>query len=147
MKVVLLQDIKGNGKKGDVKEVSDGYARNFLFPRKLAREVTASVMNELTNKKSAEEHKKQLEWEQAEKIKSDIDGKKFVIKAKSGAGDRLFGSVTTKEIALVIEEETGYSIDRRKIALDRDIKQYGKYEVVLKIHSGISAGITVVVEE
>lgn len=147
MKVVLLQDIKGTGKKGDVKEVSDGYARNFLFPKKLAQEVTASVMNELTNKKSAEDHRKQLELEQAKEVKNGIDGKEFIVKAKSGAGDRLFGSVTTKEIASSIEEKTGYAIDRRKIALEKDIKQYGKYEVTVKIHSGITANIIVVVEE
>ncbi len=145
MKVVLLQDIKGTGKKGDVKEVSDGYARNFLFPKKLAREVTASVMNELTNKKNAEDHKRQLELLQAEKIKSEIDGEAFTVKAKSGAGDRLFGSVTTKEIAASIEEKTGHAIDRRKILLDRDIKQYGKYEVSVKIYSGITRLMKVII--
>ncbi len=147
MKVVLLEDVKGTGKKGDVKEVSDGFARNFLFPKKLAQEVNASVINELTNKKSAEDHKKKLELVEAESVKEKIDGKSYSIKAKSGAGGRLFGSVTTKEIASAIKEQSGCDVDRRKIQLDTDIKQHGSYEVTVKIYSGVQAILTIVVEE
>ena len=147
MKVILLEDIKGSGKKGDVKDVSDGYARNYLFPKKLARQVTASVLNEIEGRKSAEEHKKKTEAEQAEQQKRLIDGEFFIIKAKSGAGGRLFGSVTTKEIAASIFRKTGCEIDRRRIVLDTDIKQYGSYDVTVKIHSGVNAAITIVVEE
>jgi len=147
MKVVLLEDIKGTGKKGDVKDVSDGYARNYLFPKKLARQVTASVINELEGKKKAEEHRRKAETEQAEQQKKLIDGEFFIIKAKSGSGGRLFGSVTTKEIATSIFNKTGCEIDRRRIILDADIKQYGNYDITVKIHSGVSAVITIVVEQ
>jgi len=147
MKVVLLEDVKGTGKKGDVKEVSDGYARNFLLPRKLARQLTASVMNELQGRKAAEEHKKKTEIEEAKLQKQLIDGEFFIVKAKSGSGGRLFGSVTTKEIAAAIFEKTGCEVDRRRIILNTDIKQYGSYDVTVKIHSGVNALITVVVEQ
>jgi large subunit ribosomal protein L9 len=147
MKVVLLKDIKGTGKKGDVAEVSDGYARNYLFPRKLAQEVTASVMNEITNKRNAEQHKKQLELDDANRIRDEINGKEFVIKAKSGTGDRLFGSVTAKEIAVAIAEKTGNDVDRRKIQLEKEIKHFGRYEVSIKIYSGVTADVVVVVEQ
>ena len=147
MRVVLLEDIKGTGKKGDVKEVSDGYARNYLLPKKLARQMTASVVNEITNRKNAEDHKRKVELEQANRDKEAIDGRAFVVKAKSGSGGRLFGSVTTKEISAVIKQETGCDIDRRRISLDTDIKQYGSYEVAIKIHTGVNAAVTIVVEE
>ena len=146
MKVVLLEDIKGTGKKGDVKDVSVGYARNYLFPKKMAQELTASIMNELKSKKSSEEHKKQQEIEQAQNDRDLLDGQGYIVKAKSGSGGRLFGSVTTKEIAQAIKDKSGCDIDRRKIILESDIKQYGSYDVTVKIHSGISAKIIVIVE-
>ena len=103
-------------------------------------------MNEITNKKSSEAHRKKVEMESAEGTAAALEGQKLIIKAKAGANDRLFGSVTTKEIAGIIKEKTGQDIDRRKIVLDKDIKQFGQYEVDVKIYSGVSAKIIVSVE-
>ena len=147
MKVLLLEDIKGTGKKGDVKDVSDGYARNFLLPKKLAQQVTAGVMNELKNKKEAEEFKRKLEVDRAHEYKELIEGQGYIVKAKAGSGGRLFGSITTKEIAQSIKDKSGCDIDRRKIILENEIKHYGSYDVAVKIYTGISANITVIVEE
>ncbi len=147
MKVVLLQDIKGTGKKDELVEVSDGYARNFLFPRKLAKEATNSAINEVNTKQSAIEHRKEMELENAKEIAAKIDGKKFIIKAKAGTGDRLFGSVTAKEIAAEVSKSADVEVDKRKISLDKDIKSFGTYEVPVKICQGVSAKITVEVSE
>ncbi|MCL1830496.1 MAG: 50S ribosomal protein L9 [Oscillospiraceae bacterium] len=146
MKVVLLEDIKGTGKKGDIKDVSDGYARNYLLPKKLAKELTASLQNDIENKRKAEERKQQMELEQAHKDRDLLEGQAYVIKAKSGTGGRLFGSVTTKEIATAILNKSAIDIDRRRIVLESDIKQYGRYDVTVKFKQGISAKIYVFVE-
>lgn len=143
MKVVLLQDIKGTGKKDQLVEVSDGYARNYLFARKLAKPATNSALNEVATKQKALEHHKQVELDNAKEIAAKIDGKKFVVKAKAGSGDRLFGSVTAKEIAAEIKGTVGCEVDKRKIVLERDIKAFGVYEVAVKIYSGVTAKITV----
>ena len=147
MKVVLLQDIKGTGKKDQLIEVSDGYARNFLFPRKLAREANAEALGELQSKKSAQDHKKAVELQAAQDVAAKIGGKTFVITAKAGSGDRLFGSVTSKEIAAAIAKNTGCEIDKRKVALDKDIKAFGSYTVTVKIYPGVTADVTVEVKE
>ena len=147
MKVVLLEDIKGSGKKNDIVEVSDGYARNYLFPKKLAVEATKAKITEVKAKKNSEDHRKSLELEAAKEIAKEIAGKKIVLKAKAGAEGKLFGSVTAKEIASEIKSAFGIEIDRRKISLDSDIKQFGSYDVQIKIYSGVTTGITVVVEE
>lgn len=146
MKVLLLEDIKGTGKKGDVKEVSDGYARNFLIPRKMVKQLTAGVINEITGQKNADEHKKQMEMEQADRLKQALDNQSIVVKAKSGSKGRLFGSVTTKEIADAIKQETGCEVDKRRIILNGDIKLCGTYEVVVKIHAGVNAAVNIIVE-
>ena len=146
MKVVLLSDVKGTGKKGDIKEVSDGFARNFLLPKKLAQVVTPNILNDINNKKKAEEHKKQQELDQANQDRALLDGQAYVVRAKSGSGGRLFGSVTTREIAEAIKNKSGIEIDRRNIVLENDIKQYGSYEVIIKIHTGITARIYLFVE-
>jgi len=146
MKVVLLEDIKGTGKKGDIKDVSDGYARNFLFPKKLAKELTSSLMNDIANKKKADEHRKQQELEQAYKDRDLLEGQAYVIKAKSGTGGRLFGSVTTKEIAAAIKDKSNIDVDKRNIILESDIKQHGRYDVTIKIFTGITAKIYLFVE-
>lgn len=147
MKVVLLQDIKGTGKRDELVEVSDGYARNFLFPRKLAKEATNSAINEINTKQNAIEHRKEVELENAKEIAAKINGKTFVINAKAGSGDRLFGSVTAKEIAEAVSKAEGVEIDKRKISLDKDIKAFGTYEVPVKICQGVNAKITVEVSE
>lgn len=147
MKVVLLSDIKGTGKKDDIVEVSDGYARNFLFPKKLAREATSSAVNEVKGKNSAKQHRADVELAAAKDVAGKIDGKKLVIRAKAGTGDRLFGSVTSKEIAEEIKKATGCEVDKRKILLDRDIKSFGTYTVTVKVYQGVSAKVTVEVCE
>ncbi|MEA4911133.1 MAG: 50S ribosomal protein L9 [Oscillospiraceae bacterium] len=147
MKVVLLQDIKGTGKKDALVEVSDGYARNYLFPRKLAQPATHSALSEIQSKQSAKEHHKTEELDAAKAVAEKINGKKYVVRAKAGSGDRLFGSVTAKEIAAAILESTGCEVDKRKIALDKDIKAFGTYAVDVKICNGVGAAITVEVCE
>jgi ribosomal protein L9 len=146
MKVILLQDIKGTGKKDDVISVSDGYARNFLFPRGLAKEATKGVMSDLMNKQASADHRAEMELQDAKKAAEKIDQKTFTVKAKAGDG-KLFGSVTAREIAAAIEKEAGITVDKRKISLDSDIKSFGTFEVTVKVHQGVSARVFVNVSE
>lgn len=146
MKVILLSDVKGHGKKGELCNVSDGYARNFLFPKNLAREADATAMNELKNREASQQHHKAEEKKAAMHTASKLSGKKVTVHAKAGAGGKLFGSVTSKEIAQRIKEEYAVDIDRRKMSVN-DIKAYGEYAVVIKLYPEISANMTVVVEE
>jgi large subunit ribosomal protein L9 len=146
MKVVLLQDVKGTGKKEELVNVSDGYARNFLFPRGLAREATSGVLNELKSKKQAADRRAEAELSEAKAAAQKIDGRTFGVKARAGDG-RLFGSVTAREIAAAIERESGVAVDKRRIELDGDIKSFGTYEAAVKIHQGISAKIYISVSE
>ena len=147
MKVVLLQDIKGTGKKGELVSVSDGYARNFLFPRKLAKEANAQAMNELKNAEAAKAHKIEVEKANAKDAADKLEGKSIKLYAKGGQGGRLFGSVTAKEIAEEIKKVYHIDIDKRKIEIDGDIKAFGTYECQIKLYTGISAKIYAVVSE
>ncbi len=115
MKVVLLADVKGSGKKGELVNVSDGYARNFLLPRGLAKEANAQAMNELKNAQAAAEHRVQVEKEKAGEAKAKLDGKSVKVTAKAGQGGKLFGSVTSKEIAEAIGQQFGVQIDKRRV--------------------------------
>lgn len=146
MKVVLLADVKGAGKKGELVNVSDGYARNFLFPRKLAKEANAQALNELKNAQEAKEHKIKVETEAAQQAAEVIKGKSIKISAKSGQGGKLFGSVTSKEIAEAIKKQLGLEVDRRKIEAG-EIKAFGTYECEIKLYTGISASFYTVVGE
>ena len=146
MKVVLLQDVKALGKKGDMVNASDGYARNFLLPRGLAKEVNAQVMNEFKNAENSKKYKLEQEIAAANKAKAQLDGKTFVIKSKAGQGGKLFGSITTKELSQEIKKAEGIDIDKRKIVMN-DIKNCGSYTAEIKLYSGISATVTVVVAE
>ena len=146
MKVVLLQDVKGHGKKGELCNVSDGYARNFLFPKKLAVEADNAALNELRNREEAAAHHKQEEIDAANALAAKLDGKTVTIKAKAGAGGKLFGSVTSKEIAREIADTLGLQIDRKKMSV-ADIKNFGEYTAEIKLYKGISAKITVKVTE
>ena len=146
MKVVLLQDVKGHGKKGELCNVSDGYARNFLFPKKLAVEADNAALNELRNREEAAAHHKQEEIDAANALAAKLDGKTVTIKAKAGAGGKLFGSVTSKEIAKEIADSLGLQIDRKKMNV-ADIKNFGEYTAEIKLYKGISAKITVKVTE
>ncbi len=147
MKVVLLEDIKGSGKKGELINVSDGYARNYLFPRKLAKEANSQAMNELKNAEEAKAFKLKTETETAQKTADQINGKSVRLFAKAGQGGRLFGSVTAKEIAEELKKQYHVDVDKRKIVLDGDIKAFGTYECEVKLYNGISAKIYAVVGE
>ena len=147
MKVVLLSDIKGTGKKGELVNVSDGYARNFLFPRKLAKEADAQALTELRNAEQSRLHKIAVETAQAEENKKKLEGQILNMTAKAGQGGRLFGSVTSKEIANEIKQRYGLDVDTRKIVLDSDIKAFGTYNCEVKLYTGISANIKVKVTE
>ena len=146
MKVVLLADVKGQGKKGQLVNVSDGYARNFLFPKKLAVEADNAALNELKNREEAQAHHKQEEINAAKATAEKLEGKSVKIIAKAGTGGRLFGSVTSKEIASEIKKSLGIEIDRKKMTV-ADIKNFGEYTAEIKLYQGITAKITVVVSE
>lgn len=142
MKVILLEDVKKLGKKGDLVNVSDGYARNFLIPKNIAQEATAQAMNEYKNAQEAIEYKEEQEQEEAEKAKGILDGAKFKINAKAGQKGKLFGSVTTREVGELIKKEKGVDIDRRKIKMD-DIKSAGKHNATVRLSSGVNAKIEI----
>ena len=146
MKVVLLADVKGQGKKGQLVNVSDGYARNFLFPKKLAIEADNAALNELKNREESAAHHKKEEIAAAKATAEKLEGKSVKIIAKAGASGRLFGSVTSKEIAAEIKKSLGVEIDRKKMSV-ADIKNFGEYTAEVKLYQGISAKITVVVSE
>ena len=146
MKVVLLQDVKGKGKKGELCNVSDGYARNFLFPKKLAVEADNTALNELKNREESAAHHKKEEIAAAKETAARLDGKTVSITAKAGAGGKLFGSVTSKEIAAEIKAKLGIEIDRKKMNV-ADIKNFGEYTAEIKLYQGVTAKITVKVSE
>lgn len=146
MKVILTQDVKGLGKKGELVNASDGYARNFLFPRKLAAEANSQAMTELKNREDSKKHKIEVETQQAKASADKISGKTVKVTAKAGQGGRLFGSVTAKEIAAVMKTQFGIDIDKRKITVD-DIKSFGTYPATVKLYQGVTAEFSVTVTE
>ncbi len=146
MKVVLLADVKGHGKKGELCNVSDGYARNFLFPKKLAIEANAAAMNELKNREESKAHHIAEEKKAAEETAAKLNDKKVEIIAKAGASGKLFGAVTAKEIAAEIKNKFGIEVDRRKMQV-ADIKQFGEYTAEIKLYNGIVAKMQVIVKE
>lgn len=147
MKVILQQDVKGTGKKGEIVTVSDGYARNFLFPRKIAIEASAAALNEVANKEKAEKHRLDMEKKAAQEFADKLSGTTVKVTAKAGQNGKLFGSITAKEIAEAVSKKYGIEIDKRKISIDSDIKQFGTYEAEVKVYTGISAKIYVCVGE
>ena len=146
MKVILQQDVKNLGKKGELVNTSDGYARNYLFPRGLAIEANASAMNDFKNKENAKKFHKAEEIKAAEADAAKLNGKTVKLTAKAGANGKLFGSVTAKDISAAIKSELGIDVDKRKITVD-DIKQFGSFEAEIKIYQGITAKIFVQVTE
>ena len=147
MDVILKSDVKGLGKKSEKVSVSDGYARNFLFPRGLAAEATAQTLSEMKNKQSSEQFRAEEELKAAKESAEKINGKTVVLKAKGGANGKLFGSVTAKEIAVVVSKEFNVSVDKRKITVD-DIKAFGTYNAQVRLHPKVTAAFKVqVVEE
>lgn len=147
MKVILMQDVKGQGKKGQLIDVSDGYARNFLLPRKLAQEATADNLNTKKMNDKALQEKQQKEREAALALSKVLKEMKLVVKAKGGGAGRLFGSVTNQEIADALKAKTGIVLDKRKIVIADPIKNVGTYTVTCKLGYEISAPLTVKIEE
>ncbi|MBQ8056822.1 MAG: 50S ribosomal protein L9 [Ruminococcus sp.] len=146
MKVVLLQDVKGLGKKGELVNASDGYARNFLFPKNLAKEANAQAMNELKNAEASKQYKIDTAVAAANKAKSELEGSTFVMSAKAGQNGKLFGSITAKEISAEIKKQKGIDVDKRKITLSSDIKTCGVYDVEIKLYTAITAKVQVEVK-
>ena len=146
MKVILLQDIKALGKKGELAEVSEGYGRNYLLPKKLAKEANAQAMNEYKNAENSKNYKIATAKAQAEADKKKLEGKVFKMKANGNNG-KLFGSITSKQIAEEIKKQYGIAVDKRKVVLERDIKEFGTYKAEVKLYTGISASIDVQVSE
>ncbi len=146
MKVILKADVKSLGKKGELVNTRDGYARNFLFPRGLAVEANASAMNDFNNKEKAKQFHKAEEIKAANAVKEQIDSKTVKLTAKAGANGKLFGSVTSKDVAEKLNKEFSLDIDKRKIVM-QDIKAFGTFQAEVKIYQGISANIFVHVSE
>lgn len=147
MQVILLKDVKGSGKAGDLIKVADGYARNFLIGKGLAVEATPKNLHELKLKKDAEVKRAADELEEAKKIAGAIEGKTVRATAKAGSGGRIFGSVTTKEVAELIEAQYGFKVDKKKLSMDGDIKAFGTYEAELRLHPQVSVRLFVSVTE
>lgn len=147
MKVILLQDVKGKGKRGQLLEISDGYARNFLLPRKLAVEATADAMNTKKMNDKAAAEKEAKERAEALEISKQLRDTVLVVTAKGGGAGRLFGSVTNQEIAEALKAKTGINLDKRKIMIADPIKSVGTYTVQCKLGYEISAPLTVKIEE
>ena len=147
MKVILLCDVKGQGKKDQIVEVSDGYARNFLFPQKKAVPADSKATNELKNKEAAKQYKIDEDRKAAQALAAKINGVKIEIKMGHGADGRLYGSVTAKDIAEELKKVISQDVDKRKIQLKDTIKAYGNYDVELKILGDIVGKFTVSVHE
>ena len=147
MKVILLQDVKGKGKKGQMLEVSDGYARNFMLPRKLAVEATADAVNTMRMTDKANQEKRQREREEAFALSNQLKALTVTIKAKGGGAGRLFGSVTTQNIADALKQEHGIALDKHKIVLSDTIRTVGSYTAKCKLGYEITADLKVKVEE
>ena len=146
MKLILTADVKGQGKKGEMVNVSDGYARNFLLPRGLAVEADAQALTELRNREESKAHRIAEEKAAAQAAADKVEGGKVTLKVKAGANGKIFGSATAKEVSEAIKAAYALDVDRRKIAM-KDIKSLGDYTVTVKLYNGISADMTVSVEQ
>ncbi len=147
MKVILLQDIQGTGKKGEIKEVKDGYARNFLIKKGLAQEASAKNLNLLQGQKDSAQHKIDVETQNAKDVAAALEGKKVVVKAKAGQNGRLFGTVTSKEVSAAIKQSLGLDVDKKKINIDMKIEGFGTFSASARLYAGVSAKFSVSVEE
>lgn len=147
MKVILMKDVKSIGKKGDVKEVADGYARNFLIPKGLAVEASSGNLNSLNQEKKAAKHRKEVEEANAKEMAAKLQDKEVTFQVKVGEGGRLFGSITGKEIAEEISRVTGVDVDKKQIELGEVIKRLGVHTVEVRVFPQISATIKVNVVE
>lgn len=147
MKVMLLADVKGKGKKDEIVNVSDGYARNFLFPQKLAVEADAKAMSDAKSKEDAKKYKIEQDKKAANEIKAKLESITVKIKASAGADGRLYGSITTQDVADELEKQFGISIDKRKISCDTPIKAFGPYTLDVKLYAEIAGKINLIVCE
>ena len=147
MKVIFLQDVKGSGKKGELKNVADGYARNMLLPKGLAVEATPENMNKLEGAQASAQHKIDVDIQSAKDSAAKIKGKKVEIVAKAGSNGKLFGSVTAANVSDALAEQLGVKVDKKKIVLSTDIKNFGSYTATVKLYNGISETIDVEVSE
>ncbi|HYF82239.1 MAG TPA: 50S ribosomal protein L9 [Clostridia bacterium] len=148
MKVVLLQDVKDLGKKGELVNASDGYARNFLFPRKLAVEATSGRLKEIEDKKSSEKNKKDMELKAAKELADRLSKIEISFKTKAGENGKLFGSITGKDVADAIKSQQKIVVDKKKVVLHDAIKTLGTYQVEIKVYPEVSAKVNVkVIEE
>ena len=147
MKVILKQDVKNIGKKDEIHEVSDGYARNFLFPRGLAAVADAGAMNVARTKSEAKAHHEAEARAEAEALAAKVKDKVVTVKVKGGASGKLYGKVTAKEVAEALGQLTGAEIDKKKVDLPSGIKEFGSYDAAVKLYAGVSAGFKVKVEE
>ena len=147
MKVIFLQDVKGSGKKGELKNVADGYARNMLLPKGYAVEATPENMNKLEGAQASAQHKIDVDIQAAKDAAAKIKGKKVEIVAKAGSNGKLFGSVTAANVADALSQQLGVKVDKKKIVLSTDIKNFGSYTATLKLYNGIAETIDVEVSE
>lgn len=147
MKIILLQDEKKLGKKGDIIEASEGYARNYILPKKIGVEATAKNMNDLKLHKANEDRLAKEQLDAAKALAAELESKQVVVKIKAGEGGRAFGSVSSKEIAAACKEQHNIEIDKKKIQLQENLKNFGSYEVSIKLHPQVAAKLTVKVEE
>ena len=147
MEVVLLEDVKALGKKGQIVKVSDGYGRNFILTKKLGIEATPKNLNDLKLQKANEEKVAKEVYEAAQAFAKDLETKEVILTLKTGEGGRTFGSVSTKEIAAAVKEQMGYDIDKKKIQLKEAIKTLGTHNVSVKLHPQVTAELKVVVQE
>lgn len=147
MKIILLQDDKKLGKKGDTIEVSEGYARNYILPKKLGVEANAKNLNDLKLQKANQEKKAQELLDSAKAMAANLENRQILVKIKAGEGGKTFGSVSTKEIAGALKEQHGIEIDKKKIQLPENLKNFGTYEVALKLHPQVTAMLSVKVTE
>lgn len=144
MKVILIENVAGKGNAGDIVNVSDGYARNYLFPRKLAQEATTANLNAAKQKLAAKAHRKAVDKQNAQDVANELNGKEILVKGKRGDGGKLFGAVTAKEIASLLKEQYGYEIDKKKFTVPV-IKELGEYTVSVKLYAEVSTQIKVTV--
>ncbi|RAP74251.1 50S ribosomal protein L9 [Paenibacillus montanisoli] len=142
MKVIFLQDVKGQGKKGEVKDLSEGYVRNFLFPKNLAKPASEGNLKTMEFQNAAEKKKKEKEKEDAKALAERLEALKVIVKTKAGEGGRLFGAITSKQIAEALEAQ-GVKIDKRKIELEEPIRTLGVTQVAVKLHPEVKAKLSV----
>ena len=147
MKVILLEDVKSLGKKGDVVKVSDGYARNMLFPKKLGIEATAGNMKNLEQKRKIDEKNAAEELKKAQEFAKDLESKSVTVGIKVGSGGKTFGSVSTKEIADAAKKQLGIEIDKKKMVLASPLRELGETQVPVKVHPKVTANLKVIVKE